>query len=141
MLERVSVPRAIPPPPRAGPVGVIGVDATMMHANASQRATRGYAQIAGEMLADADAVDRDEDRNTGSGAAMSCQPNCRPRRGRRGRLHEAKRRLDEQRAEEARPVPRSPPARLREAKRRLEEELDVECRANAAYDVYRARGE
>ena len=31
-------------------------------------------------------------------------------------------------------------ARLKEAKRRLEEELDVECRANAAYEAYRARG-
>ena len=29
---------------------------------------------------------------------------------------------------------------MREAKRRLEEELDVECRANAAYEAYRARG-
>ena len=35
---------------------------------------------------------------------------------------------------------RSRPERLKEAKRRLEEELEVECRANAAYEAYRARG-
>jgi hypothetical protein len=55
-------------------------------------------------------------------------------------LREAKRRLEEKRAEEAAPIPRARPARLREAKRRLEEELDVECAANAAYEAYRARG-
>src|SRR4051794_36924128 len=53
---------------------------------------------------------------------------------------EQERRLDEQRAEEARPVPRDRPDRLREAKRRLEEEHRVECRTNAAYEAYRARG-
>ena len=29
---------------------------------------------------------------------------------------------------------------MKESKRRLEQELDVECRANAAYEAYRARG-
>ena len=37
-------------------------------------------------------------------------------------------------------VPRSRPQRLTESKRRLEEEFDVECRANAAYEAYRACG-
>ena len=71
---------------------------------------------------------------------MSCRPSCRPSQGRRGWLREAKRRLDERRAEEARPIPASRPARLKEAKRRLEEELWTECQANAAYEAYRARG-
>ena len=48
--------------------------------------------------------------------------------------------MDQKRAEEARPIPRSRPDRLNEAKRRLEEEHDVECRANADYEAYRARG-
>jgi hypothetical protein len=60
--------------------------------------------------------------------------------GRRGWLREAKRQLDEERAEEARPIPRSRPARLKEAKRRLEEELWVESRANTAYEAYRVYG-
>jgi hypothetical protein len=60
--------------------------------------------------------------------------------GRRGWLREAKRRLDEKRAEEARPIPRDRPDRLKEAKRRLEEEHRTECQANAAYEAYRSRG-
>src|SRR5919202_430895 len=52
----------------------------------------------------------------------------------------AKRRLEDKRAQEAKAIPRSRPARLREAKRRLEEDLDVECRANAAYEDYREHG-
>jgi hypothetical protein len=40
----------------------------------------------------------------------------------------------------SRPIPRSRSERLKEGKRRLEEEHRVECRANAAYEAYRARG-
>jgi transposase len=59
---------------------------------------------------------------------------------RRGWLRDARRRLDERRAAEARPIPKSRPARLREGQRRLEEEHQVHRRANQAYDAYRARG-
>jgi len=55
-------------------------------------------------------------------------------------LREAKRQLDEERAKEAKLVPRSRPARLKEAERRLEEELRVESRANTAYEHYRVHG-
>jgi hypothetical protein len=48
--------------------------------------------------------------------------------------------LDEQREKEARPIPQSRPQRLKESKRRLEEELWAECRANTAYEAWRARG-
>jgi hypothetical protein len=48
-----------------------------------------------------------------------------------GVLRTLRRRLDDKRAEEARPIPRDPPDRLREAKRRLEEEHRTECEANA----------
>src|SRR3954447_18537066 len=48
--------------------------------------------------------------------------------------------LDERRAEEARPIPAARPQRLKEAKRRLDEERWTECRANAAYEAYRAGG-
>ena len=60
--------------------------------------------------------------------------------GRRGWRRDERQRLDERRAREARPVPRSRGARLSEAKRRLEEQLEAERRANAAYEAYRARG-
>jgi hypothetical protein len=60
--------------------------------------------------------------------------------GRRGWRRDARQRLDERRAREARPIPRSRPARLSESKRRLEEELQAERDANEAYEAYRARG-
>jgi hypothetical protein len=60
--------------------------------------------------------------------------------GRRKWLREAQRRLDERRAEQARPIPRSRPARLKDAKRRFDEQLRTEQRANAAYEAYRAQG-
>lgn len=48
--------------------------------------------------------------------------------------------MDEKRAAQAEPIPRSRPERLRQSKRRLEEQLAVECAANEAYEAYRARG-
>jgi hypothetical protein len=60
--------------------------------------------------------------------------------GRRGWQRDARQRLDERRAREARPIPRSRTARLSESKRRLEEELQAERDANEAYEAYRSRG-
>lgn len=78
--------------------------------------------------------------SSASGVAMSFPPELSTREGRQRWLRDARRRLDERRAEEARPVPRSRAKRLVEARRRLEEELEVERRANADYEAYRARG-
>jgi transposase len=121
-------------------VGTIAVDGTKVAANAAVQATRDYAQIAREILAEADAVDAEEDERFGDARGDELPAELQTAQGRRGWLREAKRRLDERRAEEARPIPRSRSARLREGKRRLEEEHRVECRANAAYEAYRARG-
>ena len=60
--------------------------------------------------------------------------------GRQRWLRDAKRRLDERRAAEAKPIAKSRPERLKEAKRRLEEDHRVECRANEAYEDYRRNG-
>jgi transposase len=121
-------------------VGMIAVDGTKLAANAAPQATRDYEQIAREILAEADAVDAEEDALFGDARGDELPPELSTAQGRRGWLRDAKRRLDEQRAEEARPIPRDRPERLREAKRRLEEEHRTECRANAAYEAYRARG-
>jgi transposase len=121
-------------------VGVIAVDGTKVAANAAPQATRDYEQIAREILAEADAVDAEEDEQFGDARGDELPPELATAQGRRGWLREAKRRLDDKRAEEARPVPRDRPDRLREARRQLEEEHRVECRANAAYEAYRARG-
>jgi transposase len=121
-------------------VGVVAIDGTKVHANASQHATRDYEQIAREILEEAGRVDAEEDEQFGERRGDELPPELATAQGRRGWLREAKRRLDAQRAEQARPIPAARPARLKEAKRRLDEELDMECRANAAYEAYRARG-
>jgi len=111
-----------------------------VHANASERATCDYEQIAREVLAEADAVDREEDERFGERRGDEVPEHLATGQGRAKWLAEAKRCLEQQRAEEARPIPASRPQRLRESKRRLEEELASECRANEAYEAYRARG-
>ncbi|MDQ6806931.1 MAG: transposase [Actinomycetota bacterium] len=121
-------------------VGLVAIDGTKIQANASRHSNRDYEQIAAEILAEADAVDREEDGRYGEARGDELPPELSTAQGRRGWLREAKRRLEDKRAQEARPIPRSRPARLREAKRRMEEELDVECRANAVYEAYRERG-
>src|SRR3954469_16595829 len=121
-------------------VGVIAVDGTKVHANASERATRSYEDIAREILKDAAAVDAEEDERYGDARGDELPSELATGQGRQKWLRDAKRRLDERRAEEARSIPKSRPDRLREAKRRLEEEHRVECRANADYEAYRARG-
>ena len=94
-------------------VGVIAVDGTKVAANAAPQATRDYEQIAREILAEADAVDAEEDERFGDARGDELPPELATAQGRRGWLREAKRRLDEQRAEEARPIPRDRPDRLR----------------------------
>ena len=121
-------------------VEVLAVDGTKVHANASERATRDYEQLACEVLEQAAEIDAAEDERFGDRRGDELPPELASAQGRQKWLADAKRRLDAQRAREARPIPASRPARVREAKRRLEEELRTECTANAAYEAYRARG-
>jgi transposase len=121
-------------------VGVLAIDGTKVHANASQHATRDYEQIAREILAEAAAVDAAEDARFDDARGDELPEELTTRAGRRAWLREAKRRLEEQRAADPKPVARSRPERLKEAKDRLQEELWTECQANAAYEAYRARG-
>src|SRR3954453_21960442 len=121
-------------------VGVIAVDGTKVHANASQHATRDYEQIAREILEHADAVDAEEDERAGDARGDELPEQLSPPEGRQRWLRDARRRLDERRAREARPIPRPRPKRLKEAKRRLEEDHQVQLDANAAYEDYRRNG-
>ena len=121
-------------------VGVVAVDGTKVRANASERATRDYEQIAREILEQAAEIDALEDERFGERRGDELPPAIATREGRQRWLRDAQRRLDQRRAEQARPIPRSRAMRLLEARRRLEEELDVERRANAEYEAYRARG-
>ena len=121
-------------------VAVLAVDGTKVHANASQHQNLDCGQIASEVLAEADAVDRAEDERFGARRGDELPPELSTAQRRRGWLRDARRRLDERRAAEARPVPRSRRERLREGKRRLEEGHQVHCWANEAYEAHRARG-
>src|SRR3954447_23593903 len=121
-------------------VGVIAVDGTKVHANASRNENLDYEQIAREILEEAQAVDAAEDELYGDARGDELPPEFATAQGRRGWLREAKQRLEAERAANPRPVPRSRPKRVKEAKRRLDEELWTEVRANQAYEAYRARG-
>ncbi len=79
-------------------------------------ATRDFEQIAREILEQADAVDAEEDERFGDARGDELPRELSTVQGGRGWLREAKRRLDERRAAEARAIPRSRPERLREAK-------------------------
>jgi transposase len=94
-------------------VGVIAIDGTKVHANASQHAARDYEQIAKEILEEAAETDRLEDERYGEKRGDELPPELSTEQGRRGWLREAKRRLEEKRAAEAEPIARSRPERLR----------------------------
>ncbi len=121
-------------------VGVIAVDGTKVQANASRFANLEYEQIARQILDEAEEIDRAEDELYGERRGDELPLEVSRHNGRREWLREAKRRLEEKRAAEGKPVPRSRQARLQESKRRLEENLEVERQANAAYEAWRARG-
>jgi hypothetical protein len=120
-------------------VGVIAIDGTKVHANASRDANVDYEQLAREIIEEAKAVDAAEDELCGDARGDELPEELQTGRGRRQWLREAKRRLERERDEQPQPVPRSRPKRIKEAKRRLEEELFTEVRANEAYEAYRAR--
>jgi transposase len=120
-------------------VGVIAIDGTKVHANASRDANVDYEQLAREIIEEAKATDAAEDELYGDARGDELPEELATGQGRRAWLREAKRRLERQRDEQPRPVPRSRPKRVKEAKRRLEEELFTETRANDAYEQYRAR--
>src|SRR3954454_18791610 len=121
-------------------VGVIAIDGTKVHANASHHCNLDYEQLAREILKEAADVDAAEDELFGDARGDELPPEFRSTGELRKRLREAKQRLDAKRAVEQKPVPRSRPERLREAKKRLEQELELERRVRADYRAWRARG-
>ena len=79
-------------------VGVIAVDGTRVHANASNMANRDYRQIALEILKEADRIDREEDELYGEERGDELPEHLRTPEGRGAALKEAKRRLAQARA-------------------------------------------
>jgi len=87
-------------------VGVVAIDGTKLHANASRDATLDSEQIAREILEEAKAVDAAEDELYGEARGDELPPELTTAQGRRKWLREAQRRLDDKRAAQARPVAR-----------------------------------
>jgi hypothetical protein len=121
-------------------VGVIAIDGTKVAANANRDRTMDYEQLAKAIVHEQIAADAADDELYGQACGDELPPELARSKGRQAWLREAKRRLDERRADEANPVPRSRPERVQDAQRRLQEELWTERRANEACEAYRARG-
>jgi len=121
-------------------VGVIAIDGTKVHANANRDRTVDYEDIARAIVEEAVATDAAEAAAFGGRRGDELPEILTTRQGREGWLRDARQRLDQRRAERAKPIPRSRPDRLLEGKRRLEEELAVERDANAQCEAYRRRG-
>src|SRR5579884_2623851 len=120
--------------------GVVAIDGTKIAANASRDSVMDYEQLAREIIGEAIETDAAEDELYGEARGDELPAEIAQRAGRRGWVRDALQQLDEQRSEEARPIPGSRPARLVEAKRRLEEQHHAEVRANAAFDQHRKVG-
>jgi len=127
---------------RAGLVGlnIVAIDGSKIAANASREANRDYEQLAREVIDDARRIDAEEDEQFGDRRGDELPPELATSGGRQAWFKVARRWLDDQRAEEAAPVPRDRAKRVREAKRRMDEQLFSELRAEEAYQRYRARG-
>ena len=85
-------------------------------------------------------ADSDDDEDRESAPVVELDPErfvTRPQ-GRRAWFREARRELEIQREQQARPIARDRHARLLEAVRRLEEELEVEIAASDQYEAHRA---
>ena len=102
------------------------VKRTKVQANASDQASRDSEQLARELLAEAGAVDAEEDERFGDGAATSCPSRSPRRRAAQRWLRRCRRAGRAPRATKRGRFAAPRPARLREAKRRLEEEHQVE---------------
>jgi transposase len=121
-------------------VGVIAIDGTKVAANANRDRTMTYEQIARAIVEEAIDTDAAETARHGDRRGDELPGIVATNQGRRGWLRAAAQRLEQRRAEQARPIPRSRQQRLLEGRRRLEEELAFERHANARYEEYRAQG-
>ena len=89
-------------------VGVIAVDGTKVHANASNMVNRDYQQIAREILEEAARIDAEEDEQYGEARGDELPEQLCTAAGRKAALREAKRRL----AERGAVAPESEPVEL-----------------------------
>lgn len=121
-------------------VGVIAVDGTKLHADAADRATRSFADIAAEILAEADAVDAAEDNEHGNARGNELPPELIEPMERRERLRRARQELEAERLQRATPIPRDRQPRLAMTRDRLVEDWQLVHRVEAEHAAWRAHG-
>jgi transposase len=121
-------------------VRIIAIDGTKVAANASRDRTMSYEQLARTIVDEAIATDAAETAQHGERRGDELPDIVATTHGRQGWLRAARQHLDQQRAEQGEPIPRSRPQRLLEARRRLEEDHQAQLDANAAYEDYRRNG-
>jgi transposase len=92
--------------------GVVAIDGTKLHANASREANADYERIAREIVAEAKATDEAEDRLYGEARGDELPEQLRTREGRRSWLAEAKRELEQGQQGEDEPKPADEPASM-----------------------------
>jgi transposase len=80
-------------------VGVIAIDGTKVHANASHHSNLDYEQLAKEILREASEIDAAEDELYGDARGDELPEHLQTREGRRAALKEAKQKLERERAE------------------------------------------
>lgn len=127
---------------KAGLVGVnvVAVDGSKVAANASREANVDYERLAREVIEAARAIDAAEDERFGDRRGDELPPELATSNGREKWFKAARRWLDDERAEQAAPIPRDRLTRVREAKRRMDEQRLTEIRAEQSYQRYRAKG-
>ena len=81
-------------------VGVVAIDGTKVHANASHHSNVDYEQLAREILKEAGEIDAAEDELYGEDAGDELPEHLRTPEGRRAALAEAKRKLERKRERE-----------------------------------------
>jgi hypothetical protein len=94
-------------------VGLVAVDGTTVHADASHHANRDYEQIAREILAEADAIDAQEDKKFGDRRGDELPLELQTGRGRQEWLRAGRKRLEAQRDADAKPIRHHDPSASR----------------------------
>ena len=89
---------------------------------------------------DSELAEREPERTEGVALELDAERIVARTQGREGWLREGRRQVEQHRWEDPDPIPRARAERLLLAVERLDSDLDVERRANQAYEAYRARG-
>src|SRR5215213_5076397 len=113
-------------------LSIVAIDGSKIAANASREANCDYERLAREVIEDARRIDAEEDQQFGDRRGDELPPELATSGGRQQWFKVARRWLDDQRANEAAPIPRERSKRLREAKRRMDEQQLTETRAEQA---------